>query len=73
MPTRRLLGHLERLRGCQESLERSDGPPFGADYHPEEVVYFKDDPRWGEQYSTVKRILAGREHVPRARSPRKPR
>jgi hypothetical protein len=73
MPTRRLLGHLTRLRTCEESQDQSDGPPFGADYRPEELVYFKDDPRWTEQCSEVKRILAGREHVPRSRSPRKPR
>jgi hypothetical protein len=67
MTTRQLLGHLSRLRSCEESLALSDlaGQPLRADYAPASRIYFKDDPRWREQWDTVKRILDGREHVVR--------
>jgi len=32
---------------------------------PVSYVYFKDEPRWQQQYANVKRILAEREHVAR--------
>jgi hypothetical protein len=66
LPTKRLLAHLQRLRTCEESIGLSDGPPFGSDYRPEEFIYFKDDPRWTQQCAELKRILAHREHVPKA-------
>ena len=68
MTTRGLLGHLERLRKCEESLERSDiggSQPVPADYDPVSFIYFKSDPRWVEQHDEVKRLLATRDHVPR--------
>ncbi len=66
MPTKRLLGQLGRLRACEESIRLSDGPPFGPGYRPEEFIYFKEDPRWRQQYAELKRILVQREHVPKA-------
>jgi hypothetical protein len=66
LPTKRLLAHLRRLQICEGSIALSDGPPFGSDYRPEEFIYFKDDPRWSQQYAELKRILAHREHVPKA-------
>lgn len=67
MTTRRLLGHLSRLRACQESLAVSDlaGQPLPSDYDPVAHIYFKDDPRWQQQSKEVKRILAAREHIER--------
>ncbi|HEX4456706.1 MAG TPA: hypothetical protein VIA18_01975 [Polyangia bacterium] len=67
MPTRQLLSHLARLRKCEASFADSDlpGQPQRADYDQISHVYFKEDPRWQEQWQNVKRILAGREHLPR--------
>jgi hypothetical protein len=64
MTTRQLLGHLSRLRACEESMAVSDlaGQPLPSDYDPASRIYFKDDLRWQEQWKEVKRILAGREH-----------
>jgi hypothetical protein len=67
MTTRQLLGYLSRLRACEESLARSDlaGQPLPSDYGPASRIYFKDDPRWQEQWREVKRVLAQRDHVAR--------
>ena len=67
MDTRRLLGHLSRLRACEESFAASDlaGQPLPPTYDPTTSIYFKDDPRWQQQWREVKRILATREHLPR--------
>jgi hypothetical protein len=61
-PTKRLLGQLARLRACEENAAGSDAEPHELD---PTLVYFKDDPRWQQQYAELKRILATREHVPR--------
>jgi len=65
MTTRQLLGHLARLRKCEESLALSDlaGQPLPSEYDPISRIYFKDDPRWQQQFQEVKSILAKREHV----------
>lgn len=67
MTTRQLLGRLSRLRECEESLAASDlgGQPLPSEHDPVSSIYFKDDPRWRQQYADVKLILAGREHVVR--------
>jgi hypothetical protein len=66
MPTKRLLGHLERLRRCEEDIGRSDVEPSDPELRSADLIHFKDDPRWDEQYRELKRILARREHVPGA-------
>jgi hypothetical protein len=67
MTTRQLLGQLSRLRACEESFAASDlaGQPLPSEYDPVLYIYFKEDPRWQQQYADVKRILAAREHVVR--------
>jgi len=42
-----------------------DGQDLGSSYRPEELVYFKEDPRWAQQVQELKRVLASREHVPK--------
>jgi len=66
MPTRRLLGHLERLRICESNIATYEGQRFPPDYRPQELIYFKKDPRWNQQYAELKRILVRREHVPKS-------
>lgn len=66
MPTKRLLGHLERLRICEPNIGAYEGQRFPPDYRPERLIYFKEDPRWDRQYAELKRILARREHVPKS-------
>ena len=64
MPTRSLLGRLQRLRECEESADRSDldSVELGA----LTGINFKADPLWSVAYDQVKTILNAREHVPRA-------
>src|SRR6185369_3370437 len=63
MPTRSLLGRLQRLRECQESAERSDFD--SAELAALTGINFKADPRWSVAHDQVKTILNSREHVPR--------
>lgn len=61
MPTKHLLGRLERLRHCPQSLAQSD-------FDPQEVttvdgVLFKDSARWKDAFAEVKAVLTSREHV----------
>ena len=73
MTTRQLLSQLSRLRECQERFAASDlaGQPLPSDYDPVSYFYFKDDPRWQQQYADVKSVLAEREHVARSEDRRK--
>jgi hypothetical protein len=61
MNTRQLLGRLKRLRFCEDSFH-------GSDLLEHEVqscagILFKDTPEWKDAYKTVRRVLAGREHI----------
>ena len=64
MPTRSLLGRLQRLRECEESVDRSDLD--SAEIAALTGINFKADRLWSEAYDQVKTILETREHVPRA-------
>jgi hypothetical protein len=66
MPTKQLLAQLQRLRALQENIGASDFQPGDTDYDDTTIIFFKDDPRWRTQVDEVKRILATREHVPKA-------
>ena len=64
MPTKALLGHLKRLRQCEESLKLSNiEEPFDAGG----AICFKDTRVWQTAYEDVKWVLSKREHIPRKR------
>jgi len=69
MPTRSLLGRLQRLRECEDSADRSDLD--SVEIAALKGINFKADPLWSEAYDLVKTILNTREHVPRPRDRRK--
>jgi hypothetical protein len=64
MPTRSLLGRLQRLRECEESVDRSDLE--SAEIAALTGINFKADRLWSQAYDQVKTILETREHVLRA-------
>jgi len=49
----------------QNAKALPDFEPGDTDYDDATVIFFKDDPRWRDQFDEVKRILATREHVPK--------
>ena len=63
LPTKRLLGRLQRLRECYESFEASD--LTAEEIAAADGVVFKNDPKWTAAVADLKRELATREHVPR--------
>ncbi len=68
LPTKALLGYLERLRHCEEQSDNDD-------YCEEELlkvqdkILFKNTAIWKEAYQDLKTILATREHIERKRKP----
>lgn len=66
MHTGSLKRRLTELHRCEESFAESDKYGYQKEPNPKETGYieFKDSPEWKEAHSTVKRILANREHIP---------
>ncbi|MBI3879165.1 MAG: hypothetical protein HY301_03770 [Verrucomicrobia bacterium] len=61
LPTKQLLGRLNRLRQCELSRSVSD-----HNNHQEESclsIEFKDTNTWKTAYAQLKQVLASREHV----------
>ena len=63
MATGSLLARLRLLFACEEVADLSD--EIGSHRDPA-FIRFKDDPDWKSAHSEVKRVLAGREHLPTA-------
>ena len=63
MPTRQLLGRLQRLRFCEQSRHGSDLLEHEA--HSSVGILFKDTAEWKAASEMVRRLLADREHVRR--------
>ncbi len=63
MTTGSLLARLRLLLACEESADLSDeaGSPRDPGF-----IRFKRDPDWESAHSEVKKVLAGREHLPTA-------
>ncbi len=61
LSTKQLLGRLQRLRQCEESLELSDRDAID----PSGCIEFKQSQEWLEAVRDVKQILARREHIPK--------
>ncbi len=62
LPTRAVLGRLQRLRRCEQS-------PGESDLSAEELarlvpIRFKSTPEWQAAVADVKAVLATREHLP---------
>jgi len=64
MSTKELLGRLERLRRCEDSLELSDMEAHEVERA--DGILFKDSPAWKRANRELKEILALREHIPTA-------
>ncbi len=60
-PTSHLIGRLQRLRECEESLEASDQAE--NDDSSTNSIEFKNSVQWAEAYQQLKTILSQREHV----------
>jgi hypothetical protein len=63
MATGSLLARLRLLLACEEFADMSD--EIGSPRDPG-IIRFKSDPDWNSAHSEVKRVLAGREHLPTA-------
>jgi hypothetical protein len=61
--TRELLGRLNKLRKCIDSL--TDTEYDEEDATLVEGIVFKDSPEWKRAYADVRLVLTTREHVPR--------
>ena len=61
LSTKQLLGRLQRLRQCEESLEQSDRDAIDNSG----CIEFKQSPEWLVAFNDVKQILSHREHVPK--------
>ena len=63
MATGSLLARLRLLLSCEESADLSDE----IESHPDPgLIRFKNEPAWESAHSEVKKVLAGREHLPTA-------
>ena len=63
MATGSLLARLRLLLACEDSVDCSD--QIESEHDPE-FIQFKDDPDWKSAHSEVKKVLAGRKHLPTA-------
>src|SRR6185295_1439075 len=63
LSTKELLGRLQSLRRCEESLALSDRAT--ESYQPTSAIEFKDSSEWVAEFERVKSVLARREHVPK--------
>ena len=61
LSTKQLLGRLQRLRQCEESLEFSDRDSIDNSG----CIEFKQSQEWLVAVNDVKQILSRREHIPR--------
>jgi hypothetical protein len=61
LSTKQLLGRLQRLHQCEESLELSDRDAIDNSG----CIEFKQSPEWLVAFNDVKQILARREHIPK--------
>ena len=62
LPTRALIGRLNRLRWCEESSALSDMTAEEIELVSDKIV-FKNTVIWSKAYDDVKGVLATREHV----------
>ncbi len=63
LSTRQLIGRLQSLHRCEESLALSDRD--AETYEPSSAIEFKDSPEWVAEFKKLKEVLAHREHVPK--------
>ena len=61
LSTKQLLGRLQHLRQCEESLEFSDRDSIDNSG----CIEFKQSPEWLVAFNDVKQILSRREHIRR--------
>jgi hypothetical protein len=61
LSTKQLLGRLQRLRECEESLELSDRDATDDTG----CIEFKQSQEWLVAFNDVKQILSQREHIPK--------
>lgn len=64
LPTRQFLTRLKRLHQCERSLALSDRD-FANDSG---IIEFKESPEWVLAFEDLKRVLSGRDHIPRRRA-----
>jgi hypothetical protein len=60
LSTKQLLGRLQRLRQCEESLELSDRDAIDSSG----CIEFKQSQEWIVAVRDIKQILSHREHIP---------
>ena len=63
LSTKQLIGRLQCLHHCEESLALSDRDP--ETYRSSGAIEFKDSPQWVAELKKLKEVLARREHVPK--------
>lgn len=63
LSTRQLIGRLQCLHRCEESLALSDRD--AETYASSGAIEFKDSPEWVAEFKKLKEVLARREHVPK--------
>jgi hypothetical protein len=61
LSTKQLLGRLQRLRQCEESLELSDRDTIDDSG----CIEFKQSQAWLVAFNDLKQILSRREHIPK--------
>ena len=61
LSTAQLLGRLQRLRQCEDSLTTSDQTSDGDKLTGS--IEFEDSKNWVEAYQQLKMVLAQREHI----------
>ena len=67
LPTKALLGRLQRLRELEDEPGHSDlDPQELAELEALGGINFKSEPQWRAAIEDLKAVLATREHVPRA-------
>jgi hypothetical protein len=60
LSTKQLLGRLQQLRRCEESLALSDRDTADGSGS----IQFKQTPEWISAFHDVKQVLSRREHTP---------
>ena len=60
--TAQLIGRLDKLRRCIDSLGATEYT--ASDVSTIDLILFKDTPAWSSAYADLKAILATREHLP---------
>ena len=61
LSTKQLLGRLQHMRQCEESLEFSDRDSIDNSG----CIEFKQSQEWLVAFNNVKQILSRREHIPK--------